>query len=158
VEDGASAINSRAQASTRLLGSSHSIFGTEPTHTPVLIEGSCDGPTLTLSLCGQKTQLRFHKASVDGITACCTDMLSKNAGINWPRRKHVEHPTVFSSLAHVLLAPHRLRCKWAATRRSVLMRCGTPKLSCCLPVDFTGTVCNNRVSTLVRFARAQDVH
>ena len=157
-DEGASEIDSRAHASTRLRGFSHSLFGTEPTHTPVLTEGSCDGPTLTLLLCGQNTQLRFHKASVDGMTACGTDTFAKNADIKLPRRQHVEHPIVFPSLAHVLLASQRLRCKCDTMRRSVLMRCGTSKLSCCVTLDFNGTVCNNRVSTFVRFVRAQDVH
>ena len=161
-DDGASATSDCAHASALLRGSSHTLFEMDPKQTPVSTAASCDGPTLTFLLWGQNTQLRLQRASVGGSTERCTDKFASKVGMKRPRRKHApsSHPesSALPSCLHVWFAPQMLRCKCAATRRSVLMRRGRPKLSCFLAASLTGTVFSKRVSTCVRFARAHDVH
>jgi hypothetical protein len=167
-DDGTSALSTCAHAAVRRRGSSHTLFGIEPLHTPVSTEASCVAPPLFFWLCGQNTQFRLHSASVGGSDLSSTDTLARREGIKTPRRRHClpEHkfPSPLcavrarASTSHVWFAPQRLRCRCATTKRSVLIRCGTPKLSCFGAVVLTGRVFSKRVSTCVRFARAHEVH
>ena len=169
-DDGVSCSSASVHAPARCCGSSHALFGMLPRHTAGSTLASCVGPLVgplppvgpPPLVCGQNTQLRFHRASVCGSAVGGAEMLASTAGMKSLRRRQPppEHagPRARTSGGQVLLAPHSWRCSCATMSRSVLMRRGTPKLSCCGADRRTGSVSSSRVSTRVRLALAHDVH
>ena len=152
-----------AQCCARVLWFNHALLETEPLHPFVVSAAAGKAPPAASCVCGQKTQLRRQSASVcaararelcGACAAGSVEACASSDAMNFPRRKQppCSHAPsmMLRSRGQVLFAPQMSRCSCAATSRAVLMRRGTPTLSCRRAVFSTGVVRSRRVSTVDR--------